>query len=657
MSDIKENSLEQTSSPSPEEEDLIRRSTKKQKGDGSFLPPWILRSYKDSLVNPEGYWQDHTMQETMHTEETNEVTSDVEDNIDEDIPIAPASPISPKTPEHTHPPSFEQDSSNFGKWMIVSRRKSVAKKAIQKNTNTIPKSPVTSNASKHRNSKPINSTPRDPPLEPHKASMSSSPIPIGKDKGDPTKSGRKSDQLGSSKQPSSSLNTQTVNYHSVNIDSTHLGKSNTTLLSSTENNTLNTRFIPSHVSVNCHHVSQTSDHTSNHPLKVNPHLPTDQVPNSPLITTSTNSNPLTSMDIDASKLTPSSEPHSNSHIPNTPCPTTHSAHGSTSSVLSPESPKHTKQTSLPQQKPQQKPECPQSTQTPSPSTNTHTITHTSTLSTTHTNNTISGELGSTQEGYTASHWRSPSEMASGLPDPILDTSGGRNGTSFKSSNPSNSCEYTVRPGSNQPNFRTSDCISHNYAHIQRFPSMERTPSSDPWTSTDQENSEWHGDNIRATRCRSPRSHDHSHILGEHPNSHSLLDDRQHHHPSGNSSKTPVIQIVSRSPPIRNASRTLLPSGDEPKCTNNFYPQSASPKQNPHQEERVFRGAGNPNFRRNFADLLRSHRPSIDVLVETRISGQRAEDISSMLGFNHTWDLMGHVSRGQIKETGDSLWNA
>jgi hypothetical protein len=87
MSDINENSLEQTSSPSPEEEDLIRRSTKKQKGDGSFLPPRTLRSYKDSLVNPEGYWQDHTMQETMHTEDTNEVTSDVEDNIDEDIPI------------------------------------------------------------------------------------------------------------------------------------------------------------------------------------------------------------------------------------------------------------------------------------------------------------------------------------------------------------------------------------------------------------------------------------------------------------------------------------------------------------------------------------------------------------------------------------------
>ena len=140
-------------------------------------------------------------------------------------------------------------------------------------------------------------------------------------------------------------------------------------------------------------------------------------------------------------------------------------------------------------------------------------------------------------------------MASGMPDPILDTSRSRNGTSFKNSNPSNPCEYTVRLGSNQLDFRTSDCVSHNHAHIQRLPFMERTPSSDSWTSTDQENSEWHGDNIRATRCRSLRSHDHSHILGKHPNSHSLPNDRQHHHLSGNSSETPVIQIISRLRPL------------------------------------------------------------------------------------------------------------
>ena len=64
MSECQNNKVlspEQTLSPSPEEEDLLRRSTKKQKGDGSFLPPRTLRSYKDSLVNPEGFWQDLNM--------------------------------------------------------------------------------------------------------------------------------------------------------------------------------------------------------------------------------------------------------------------------------------------------------------------------------------------------------------------------------------------------------------------------------------------------------------------------------------------------------------------------------------------------------------------------------------------------------------------
>ncbi|GMY33132.1 hypothetical protein FCV25MIE_28374 [Fagus crenata] len=84
--DNKENSLEQISSLSPKEEDLIRRSTKKHKGDSSsFLPSRTLRTYKDSLVNPEGVWQDHTMPDSIHSEEASDVASDAEDNMDDDI--------------------------------------------------------------------------------------------------------------------------------------------------------------------------------------------------------------------------------------------------------------------------------------------------------------------------------------------------------------------------------------------------------------------------------------------------------------------------------------------------------------------------------------------------------------------------------------------
>ncbi|GMY12064.1 receptor like protein 30 [Fagus crenata] len=655
MSDNKENSLEQTSSPSPEEEDLIRRSTKKQKGEGSFLPPRTLRSYRDLVVNPEGCWQDQIMQDPLHTEEINEAASDVEDNIEDDIPvillskaekerinapwrsaliikvfdtcpskIVPSSPASPRTPEPIPPPTSKQDSSNYGKWMIVSRRKSAAKKAVQKNANTVPRAPTSSNASTHRNTKSTNSTPRDSPLEPHKDPMSSSSIPINRDKGNPPKSG----QSVSPNQPPSTHNTQIFTHRSDIINATHFEKPNTILPFPTDNTPSHANSLDSHNSASCHHVTYPSDHTSSHSMKINSHLPTDKVPASPPLP-----NPRTSMDIDTTKVSFSTEIHSNTHIITDSCPRTLVTHGSTSSSLPPEPSQYTKQ-SLP---PKQKPKCPSSTQTsPPPTINptiNPTITHIPTLPNTHTNHTVSGELGSTQEGYTASHWRSSSEVASGLPDPILDSSRSRNGTSPERSNPSNPREYTVRPGSHQSDVRTSDCVSHNHAHLQRFPPLERTPSSDSWTSTDQENTEWHGDNIRATRCRSPRSHDHSNILGKHPDPHSFPDDRQNHHSGGNSSETSAIPIINRPPSTRHASRALLPSGDEPKCTINSCPQSESPKQSLHQEERVFRGAGNPNFRRNFAELLRSHRPSIAILVETRVSGQRAEDISSMLGFN------------------------
>ena len=47
----------------------------------------------------------------------------------------------------------------------------------------------------------------------------------------------------------------------------------------------------------------------------------------------------------------------------------------------------------------------------------------------------------------------------------------------------------------------------------------------------------------------------------------------------------------------------------------------------------YRGARHSNFRRNFSDLNRLHRPSIAIITETRILGARAEDISSNIGFD------------------------
>ena len=46
-----------------------------------------------------------------------------------------------------------------------------------------------------------------------------------------------------------------------------------------------------------------------------------------------------------------------------------------------------------------------------------------------------------------------------------------------------------------------------------------------------------------------------------------------------------------------------------------------------------RGAIKPNFKKTVMDLVEWHRPSIFVITETRINGQRADDIIRRLPFD------------------------
>ena len=65
-----------------------------------------------------------------------------------------------------------------------------------------------------------------------------------------------------------------------------------------------------------------------------------------------------------------------------------------------------------------------------------------------------------------------------------------------------------------------------------------------------------------------------------------------------------------------------------------------------------KGAGNLFFRHSFFDLIRSHRPTIAVIMETRIFGQRAEDVSFSLGFENVYRSDAVSFRGGIWV----LWN-
>ena len=69
-----------------EEKDLLEHSTKKQKGGfASFTPQRQLRSYKDSIIQPECHWDNHVNPNQIP--DSNEVKSEMEDDSDDHIPV------------------------------------------------------------------------------------------------------------------------------------------------------------------------------------------------------------------------------------------------------------------------------------------------------------------------------------------------------------------------------------------------------------------------------------------------------------------------------------------------------------------------------------------------------------------------------------------
>ena len=83
-----ENMSSENNSPenSAEEQDLLEHSTKKQKGGfTSFIPQRQMRSYKDSIIQPECRWDNHANPNQIP--DSNEVESDMEDDSDDQIPV------------------------------------------------------------------------------------------------------------------------------------------------------------------------------------------------------------------------------------------------------------------------------------------------------------------------------------------------------------------------------------------------------------------------------------------------------------------------------------------------------------------------------------------------------------------------------------------
>ncbi|KAK7859999.1 hypothetical protein CFP56_000457 [Quercus suber] len=168
----------------------------------------------------------------------------------------------------------------------------------------------------------------------------------------------------------------------------------------------------------------------------------------------------------------------------------------------------------------------------------------------------------------------------------------------------------------------------------RYPDRDHSPSPE--------------DRARAERCRSPRMFDSTSLPRELPHQPSLSWNRGEHLPH---SSPPT----ARCPAPRTFLFLLNPLAQE-RTTPTLSDLGLGPI---HQtipsnfsEMKILvwncRGAGSTSFHRNFLDMTRRLRPAIAIIMETRISGTKAEEVSSSLSFNN-------VCRSDASSFSGGIW--
>ncbi|KAK8656427.1 hypothetical protein V6N13_098379 [Hibiscus sabdariffa] len=76
--------------------------------------------------------------------------------------------------------------------------------------------------------------------------------------------------------------------------------------------------------------------------------------------------------------------------------------------------------------------------------------------------------------------------------------------------------------------------------------------------------------------------------------------------------------------------------------------------------RGLKGAGNHVFRRHFKEFMRNHRPQLVSLMETHLSGTRADNVIRRLGFTNSYRIeilriSNQFIHGQIRAVGSTRW--
>ncbi|GMY19252.1 hypothetical protein FCV25MIE_14491 [Fagus crenata] len=563
------NTLGAATEPSQEELDLMERSTKKQKGEGTFLPQRSLRSYKDSLVSPSNNWETHAdfNMDNPLEEEDSDGECDIDDKYptislskEEKLPSTCPTIIVPNIPTPITSENKSETEKDYGDWMLVTRKK-FSKLKVQVNARS------SNHRGAHRNQTTSTTTPGEAPagklfqnskeqihLDSHKdppTAMGPTNLHITTETYQPVDScpiQRQSPSKHSDtpkevieKHPEKNLNPVNLAHPSQNGTVLPRAKQparNSTLTQKNVNLVSQPTVLEESTACNSSTRKTNTPHITQQTMCGPTAQPCMQPTDSPMDLDQKNHQTSTSLTSNHLQSIQTYNPYTHTQVNHS----SSSHHGSTDSSIS---------SPLLQEKSQDP------TTTSSPNPNQY---HATTPSRPHT---LPKHLGNTHARETSPNRGQPGQLASPLPKSILDSSGRCHGESIEVPCTSVPPKHQLWPCGGEPHNRPCICLTNDGTHGRHSTPLESTESNHPNPSSDTRDPNWDRDHLRAERCRSPRKSDLHHLPRELPDIPSLSCQRSNHYSDRSTSTSFILPPVSGSHPQCPTTTPLIQGGAQP----------------------------------------------------------------------------------------------
>jgi hypothetical protein len=180
---------------------------------------------------------------------------------------------------------------------------------------------------------------------------------------------------------------------------------------------------------------------------------------------------------------------------------------------------------------------------------------------------VSTQLGADPLRSSSPHRRSASQMASTMPEPILETGGSSHGTILEGPDTSTATKHSVWPNHCQPLHIPIHCMPNNDSPNGTATTLERTTNGHQ--RTDAITNPEHGEQLRLERCRSPRSHDVHHLPREHTTLSPIPGEVPNSHSGRGSPASPLFRPLNEPHPNREQFGRHIPSGPQPSDESRF----------------------------------------------------------------------------------------